>query len=231
MCCRNSCATKCYTWHGEVWWEIHCIKHFLFPFFVYVYTVEVVVLICGANVAPWINMGWPIHAVCGFWIFKPTGYRVSNWIIFTGKLMCYMELFKETRDEQRIFMVIFACDKTCYNNFRVKLVSDLHRTNTKISLNVFILGYMLFSTINMVETICYMKPMPIDFLFIYAHDSLSNMWNFYCNPCLVIKWANFMKDYNIYVPTPVLHLLWWYIETSKILEDKYLLIDFIIKYW
>ena len=51
----------------------------------------------------------------------------------------------------------------------------------------------------------HMKPMPVILLFSSTCYSLSNMWNFDCNPFLVIKWANIMKDYSISVPPPVLH--------------------------
>ena len=50
-----------------------------------------------------------------------------------------------------------------------------------------------------------MKPMPVIFLFSATRDLLYQTWNFYCNPCLVIKLANFVKAYIIYTPTPVIH--------------------------
>ena len=37
--------------------KIHYVTHLSFPCFVYVYTVAVVLLKCGAGVSPWIAMG------------------------------------------------------------------------------------------------------------------------------------------------------------------------------
>ena len=76
-----------------------------------------------------------------------------------------------------------------------------------------------------------MKHMPVILLFSSAQVVLSNMLNFDWNPFLVIKWANVMKDYTIYAPPSVIHLFWWYIDTLKIVEYKYLPIDFVIKGW
>ena len=53
-----------------------------------------------------------------------------------------------------------------------------------------------------------MKPMPVNFLFGDVGDSLSQMWNFYWNPCMVRKWANAVKAYIISIPPPVIHLPW-----------------------
>ena len=50
-----------------------------------------------------------------------------------------------------------------------------------------------------------MKPMPVIFLFSAARDSMSNVWDFYLNPCMVIKRSNFMKAYTISVPPSVIH--------------------------
>ena len=50
-----------------------------------------------------------------------------------------------------------------------------------------------------------MKPMPVLLLFSATHDSFSNTWNFYWEPCLVGKLANVAKVYIIYIPPPVIH--------------------------
>ena len=86
-----------------------------------------------------------------------------------------------------IFRIIFAYGRIWYHSFRVQLVSDLHRTNTKQSLNVCIYFSALFSKISLVGTSWYMKPMPVMFLFSDTCDSLPNMCNFYWNPFLVRK--------------------------------------------
>ena len=72
------CISKCHTWYCEVWWKINCINHLLFPCFVYVYTGAVLFIQCRSNVPSWIDMGWPIQAVYGFYICNHTGSRVSN---------------------------------------------------------------------------------------------------------------------------------------------------------
>ena len=46
---------------------------------------------------------------------------------------------------------------------------------------------MLFAQIKMVITNWQLKPMPVIYIVSATCDSFSNMWNFYCNPCLVIK--------------------------------------------
>ena len=134
-------------------------------------------------------------------------------------------------DGQRIFRVIFDCVRTCYHSFRLHFLSDFHITNTKWSLNAYIYFSMFFSKIRLGGNSFHMKPMPVIFLFSDAHESLSNMWNLDCNPCLVRKQANVMKYYNISVPRPVLHWIGWYLDTFKIIENKYLPLDFVIKYW
>ena len=50
-----------------------------------------------------------------------------------------------------------------------------------------------------------MKPMPFILIFSAAPDSLSNMWNFYWYPCLVIKLDNAVKSDIIYISPPVIH--------------------------
>ena len=40
-----------------------------------------------------------------------------------------------------------------------------------------------------------------------------------------------MKACTISVPLPVIHLLWWYIDTFKIVENKKLPIEFVRKDW
>ena len=135
------------------------------------------------------------------------------------------------RDKQITFRVIFYHGRTWYNSFRVKLLSDLLILNTKWSSNVYISCSMLFSKIRMGGTSCHMKNMPVILLFSYDRDSLSNMWNLDWNPCMLIKWSNVMKAYTISVPTPVLHWLWWYIDTLEFLENKYLPIEFVRKDW
>ena len=74
-----------------------------------------------------------------------------------------------------------------------------------------------------------MKPMAVVLMFSSAHDSLYNMCNFNWDHCLIRKWANAMKAYNISVLHPVLHWLWWYIDTLKVVEDIYLSIGFVRK--
>ena len=73
--------------------------------------------------------------------------------------------------------------------------------------------------------------MPVILLFSAVSDLLSNMYNFDLDPWLVRKRANTMKVYTIYVPLPVLHLILWYVDTFKMVENNYLPIDFIIKDW
>ena len=133
------------------------------------------------------------------------------------------------RDGQIIFRIIFACVRTWYHSFRVNLVSDLHIKNTKWSLNVCISCSELFYKIRLGGTNWHMKLIPVLLIFSSACDSLSNMWNFDCNPCLIRKLANVMNYYTIYAPTPVIHWLWWYIDTFKIVENKYSPIEFVRK--
>ena len=64
---------------------------------------------------------------------------------------------------------------------------------------------MLFSQIGLGGVSWYMKPMPVVFLFSASRDSLSQMWKYYWNPCLVRKLANVVKAYIISTPTPVIH--------------------------
>ena len=51
----------------------------------------------------------------------------------------------QRRYRKGIFRVIVACDITWSQSFRVNFVSDLHRTNTKLALNVCIYCSVLFS--------------------------------------------------------------------------------------
>ena len=51
----------------------------------------------------------------------------------------------------------------------------------------------------------YIKPMPVIFLFSAACNSLSNMWSFYCNSCMLRKLADSVKVYIISIPLPVIH--------------------------
>ena len=66
----------------------------------------------------------------------------------------------------------------------------------------------------------HIKTYSYDFFFNAARDSLSKMWDFYLNPCLVSKLANVVKYYIIYIPAPVIHWLCWYIDTVKIVEKN-----------
>ena len=133
---------------------------------------------------------------------------VFNWISFTVKLPCYVELVNNCcwgHNGQNIFRVIFACGRTWYHSFRVQLVSDMHRSNKKISWNVSIYSSVIFYQIILVGISWHMKHMPVIFLFGAARDSFSNVWIFYCNPCLVIKRANAVKADIISIPPPVVN--------------------------
>ena len=132
---------------------------------------------------------------------------------------------------QSILRVTFAFGISRYQSFRVQLVSDMIRLNTKWSLKICIYWSMISSKIRLGGTSLYMKPLPVIFLFSSARDSFSNTWNFDWNPCLARKWANVTKAFTISVPYPFLHLLWWYFDTFKIVENKYLLIDFFRMDW
>ena len=132
---------------------------------------------------------------------------------------------------QIIFRVIFSCVRTWYYIFRVKLVSDLLRPNTKRSLNVCIYCSVLSSKIMLGGTSWYMKPMPVVFLFIATRDSFSNIWNYFWNPCLVRERASDTKAYKIYVSPPFLHWFWWYISTLKVVKNNYLSSEFFRKEW
>ena len=94
ICYIGFCISKCHTWNYEVWWKIHCINHLLLPCYIFVYTVAVVILQCGANIPSCFAMGWPIQTVYGFYIYNHTGSRMSNCISFTVKILWYVELVK-----------------------------------------------------------------------------------------------------------------------------------------
>ena len=74
--------------------KMNCQNHLFFPFFVYIYTVAVVIFCCGGNISSCIAMGLPVQAVYVLYIFSHTGSRVSNSISFTVKLPCCVELVK-----------------------------------------------------------------------------------------------------------------------------------------
>ena len=208
MCCTGFSISKWHTWNYEVWWKIHCIKHLLFPCFVYAYTVSVVILQCGYNISSCISVGWPIQAVCDFYIFDHTGSRVSNWIFHSqSTVLCvnWSNNWWWRRDGKVIFRVMFACGRTSYHSFRVQLLSDLHIPNTKWSFNVCISCSMLSSQIRLGGTSWHMKPVPVILLFSSSRDSLSNMCNFDLNTFLVRKLDDFMKAYIISVSPPVLN--------------------------
>ena len=133
------------------------------------------------------------------------------------------------RDRKSIFKVIFACGRSWYHSFRVQLVSYLLRTNTKLSLNVYISCSILSSKISMGGTGWYIKPMRLIFLFSATCYSLSNMCTFNCNPFMVVKLSNVMDYYTIIVTPPFIYLVWWYIDTFKMVENEYLPIDFVGK--
>ena len=126
---------------------------------------------------------------------------------------------------------MFAGGITCSHSFREKLVSDLLRPNKKWSLNVCISCSMLSYKIILGGTSCYMKPMPVIFLFSATCDSFYNMWNFDWSTCLVRKGANLANDYTIYVPPTFLYWLLLYIDTFKMVDNKYLPIEFFRKEW
>ena len=160
--------------------------------------------------------------VCLIWLFSKSNYRAMwNW----------SNNWWWSCDGQSIFRVIFACGITWYHILRVQLVSYLHITNTKRSLNIFISCSILFSKIRLVGTSWYMKPMPMIFLFSTTCDLLYNMWEFFWKPSMVRKWTNLIKSFTIYVPPSVIHWLWWYIVTFETIENEHLPIDFVIKYW
>ena len=93
--CATFCAAPVFVYpsaiHDTVKFRgnIHCVTHFLLPFWVYVYTGAVVMIQCGTNISSWISTGWPIHAVYVIYIFNHTDSRVANWIIFIFKLLFY----------------------------------------------------------------------------------------------------------------------------------------------
>ena len=78
-------------------------------------------------------------------------------------------------------------------------------TQQKLSYNVYIYCYMLFSRISLGETIWRMKPMPVIFLFSDSCESLSITWSFYWNPCMLRKLYNDVKAYIISISPPVIH--------------------------
>ena len=80
-------------------------------------------------------------------------------------------------------------------------------------------------------TLFYMKHMPVILLSSLYHASLYNMCNFDCYHFMVINWANIMNSYIIYALPPVLRLLWEHIATVKIVDYKYLPVDFFRKEW
>ena len=135
------------------------------------------------------------------------------------------------RYRQSIFRVIFDCGRTWYQSSRVQLVQDLLIPNKIFLLHVCISFFMFSSKISLGKTSWYMIPMITIFLFGDPSDSFSNIWNFDWNPCLLQKWANLTKDFTISAPPPFIHCLWWYIYTFKIVDNKYLLIEFFRKEW
>ena len=184
------------------WHTLHC------GFCVYIYTISVVIIQCGDNinhVSPW---GDQYRRSVGFTfaIIKVPGFTIG---LFSHSKYCAMCNWSNNwwwiHDEKSMFRVIFACGITWSHSFRVQLVSDLYRPNTKLSLNVYIYWYMLFSLIRPVGTSYNMKPMPMVFIFSVDRDSFSNIWNFDWYPCLVIKLDNATKYYIISVPSLVFH--------------------------
>ena len=127
---------------------------------------------------------------------------------------------------QIILRVIFDCGRIGYHICRVWLVSDIHKSRKKWTYNLFIFCSMLFYQIILGGISWHMKPMPVIFLFSASRESLSQTWNYYWNPCLVIKWSNVVKSYIISIPTPVTHWILWSIDIVKIVE-----LEFVRKNW
>ena len=133
MCFIGFFISKFHTWHCEVWWKIHCINHLSFPCFVYVYTLTVVIIQCGANIPSWIAMGWPIQEVCGFYISTTQVPVCSIGLVSQSNYHAIWNWSKQwwrRHDGKVIFRVLFSFCRTWCHSFRVKLVSDLHRTST-----------------------------------------------------------------------------------------------------
>ena len=133
MRCIFFCISKWHIWNSEVWWKNHCINHILLYCFVYVYTVAVAIIQRGANIPSYIAMGWPIQEVNGFYILNHTGSMVSNFISFTANnraIYCLKKLVVEAWRTEHIYSDFDLCI-IWYHRFRVHLVSDLHKTNTK----------------------------------------------------------------------------------------------------
>ena len=121
---------------------------------------------------------WVLH-------LQPHRFQGIQWIFFTEKYRAMWNwsnhLWKK-RDRKSIFRVLFAFGRTWYQSFRVQLVSDLIKPNTKLSSNVCIFCSMLSYKIRFGGTSWYMKPMPVFFPFSATRYSLYNMCIFLSEP-------------------------------------------------
>ena len=108
------------------------------------------------------------------------------------------------RDGQIIFRIIFVLIEhgTTVSGCSLCQIC-VEPTTNDLWLHVF--PVLCFYKISLGGTSLYMKPMPLFFIFSAACEPLSNMWSFYCKPCLIIKWASFNKDYTISIPNPFLN--------------------------
>ena len=112
---------------------------------------------------------------CPIGLFSQSNYRaMCNWL----------NNWWWRRYRYSMFRVIFACGITCSHSFMAHLVSDMHRPNQRLSSNVYIDYYILFSKIRLGGTNFHMKPMPEILLFSASRDWFYIMWNFDWNPCL-----------------------------------------------
>ena len=145
MCCTGFCISNFHTWHCKVWWKIHCIDHFLFPYFDYVYIVSVVIPQCSAknhHGFPWDEQ---YRKSVGF-MFATT--HVPGCIIglFSKSNYCAMRNWSNSwwwrRDGKIMFRVVFYCGRIWYHSFRLHLVSDIYTDPTQNDRLIYVFPFL-----------------------------------------------------------------------------------------
>ena len=123
-------------------------------------------------------------------------YLISRYLHTPGFTYCHMiiQTSMQYLVLHLVIHILFVSHRSatlsiriCSHSFRIQLVSNMHRTNKRLSQNIYISCSMLFSQIFTGGNSWHMKPMSVILLFSADCGLSSNMWNFYCNPCLVIK--------------------------------------------
>ena len=114
-------------------------------------------------------------------------YLISKYLHTPGFTYCHMiiQTSMQYLVLHLVIHILFVSHRSatlsiriCSHSFRIQLVSNMHRTNKKWSLNVCIYFYMLFSQIRMGWTTWHMKPLSVIFIISTTYAWFSKMWNF-----------------------------------------------------